>query len=81
VNAAEERALLEMFSVVDSVFTEIDAFDVEKISIAYGRIFRSWKRTRAVLAVQSYAPLKSRIPEPKASGSDTPTRRDNNSQG
>jgi hypothetical protein len=66
LNAAEEKALLEMFSVVDSVFTELDVFAPEKISIGFGRIFRSWKRTRDVLAAQSYAPLKSRYPDERS---------------
>lgn len=42
-------ALLEMFSVVDDVLTEEDAFDANKLQAGMGRIYRQWMRTRTVL--------------------------------
>jgi hypothetical protein len=63
LNEAEARALLELFSVVDDIYTEHDCFEPAKVSIGYGRAYRAWKRCRDVLAAQSYAPLQSRPPE------------------
>jgi hypothetical protein len=42
-------ALLELFSVVDDVFTEDDAFDRARLSTGLGRIYRAWKNTRKEL--------------------------------
>lgn len=41
--------LLEMFSVVDDVFDEADAFAPEKIHKSLGRIYRQWMDTREAL--------------------------------
>lgn len=43
---AAVRPLLELFSVVDDVFTEADAFNADKRRQGYGRIYRAWKKTR-----------------------------------
>lgn len=42
-------ALLEMFSAVDDVLTEEDAFDANKLQAGMGRIYRQWIKTRTVL--------------------------------
>lgn len=47
VNATEP--LLELFALVDDVFTEDDAMSPEKRQIGMGRIYEQWKRTRAAL--------------------------------
>lgn len=47
VNATEP--LLELFALVDDVFTEDDAMDPSKRQIGMGRIYEQWKRTRAAL--------------------------------
>lgn len=41
--------LLELFSVVDDVFDEHDAFAPDKIRAGLGRIYRQWKKSRAQL--------------------------------
>lgn len=38
-----------MFSVLDDVFEEEDAFSHEKIKTSLGRIYREWKRIRTIL--------------------------------
>jgi hypothetical protein len=62
VNPAEERGLLELFSVVDGVCTEPDLFNAERLNVGVGRIFRQWRHARDVLAAQSYIPYRQRIP-------------------
>lgn len=47
--AAATRPLLELFSVVDDVFTEDDALSAEKRQMSLGRIYRGWKECRAAL--------------------------------
>lgn len=42
-----ELALLSLFSVVDDVMTESDAFD--KIPLGFKRIYREWKQVRKLL--------------------------------
>lgn len=55
---AEQRAnvvlgtvdpLLEMFAMLDDVFTEDDALSAEKRQMSLGRVYEAWKRTRAAL--------------------------------
>lgn len=41
--------LLELFAMVDDVFTEDDALDPSKRQMSLGRIYEQWKRTRAAL--------------------------------
>jgi hypothetical protein len=41
--------LLELFAVVDDVFTEHDAMAADKRRMTLGRIYEQWKRTRAQL--------------------------------
>lgn len=43
------QPLLEMFSVLDDVFTEEDAFSNEKIKTSLGRIYRAWKKVRTIM--------------------------------
>lgn len=38
--------LLELYSVVDDVFTEEDAFERAKLHMSLGRIYRAWKTAR-----------------------------------
>lgn len=47
VNATEP--LLELFALVDAVFTEDDAMSPEKRQTGMGRIYEQWKRCRAEL--------------------------------
>jgi hypothetical protein len=62
LNEAEARALVELFSVVNDVFTEPDAFEPAQRAIGFGRTYRAWKRARRVLAAQTYTPLTPRPP-------------------
>jgi hypothetical protein len=62
VNQAEQRALTELFSVVNDVCTEPDLFNAERLNAGLGRIYRQWRRTRRVLARSSYLPVEQRIP-------------------
>ena len=41
--------LLELFAVVDDVFTEDEAFAPENLRAGLGRIYRQWKKSRKVL--------------------------------
>ena len=68
MNAAEQRALLELFATIDAVMTEHDCFAPDKVTIGHGRTYRAWKRARRVLALQSHVPLAQRIPEAKPRG-------------
>lgn len=47
--AEVQLALLELFAVVDDVFTEDDCFDEAKIRMGYARMYRAWKEARPVL--------------------------------
>ena len=42
-------ALLELFAVVDAVFTEDDALSPEKRKMSIGRIYEQWKRSRKMI--------------------------------
>lgn len=58
------RPLLELFAVVDAVFTEEDALTTHK-QVTLGRIYEEWKRCRTALDpdfdVKSYEPLKQKV--------------------
>lgn len=43
------RPLLELFAVVNDVFTEDDAMKQGKQQVGMGRIYRQWKKTRTAL--------------------------------
>lgn len=44
-----QAALLDLFSVLDAIFTEDDALSPAKRKMSLGRAYESWKRCRAVL--------------------------------
>lgn len=48
---AAVRPLLELFSVVDDVFTEDGAFKSPAMRQGFGRIYRQWKQTREAFGV------------------------------
>jgi hypothetical protein len=47
--AAAIAPLLELFAVVEDVFTEEDALAAEKRATSLGRIYRQWKKSRSEL--------------------------------
>jgi hypothetical protein len=61
VNSIEEQAMLDMFSILDAVFSESDCFEPGKRVIGFGQLYRSWKRTRRVFARTSLVPVSQRL--------------------
>lgn len=47
--AKATEPLAAMFAVVDDVFTEEDAFQMDKMKAGFGRIYRQWKSSREMI--------------------------------
>jgi hypothetical protein len=57
----DEPSLASLFAVVDSVFTEHDAF--YRTNVTIGRIYREWKKVRRALGGDDYVTPEQHDPE------------------